>query len=105
MSRSPSGLSPEQRFERPRPPRGPPTEVKTLRAYFGSNLGGTLIPVFCSDADTVGEFGSGCLAPRMSLPGVLHVPHLPAKRPSMGIRRQYPMLLRQPQQFGGVLGN
>ena len=40
-------------------------------------------------ADTVGEFGSGRLARRIRFPGVLHIPHLPANRPSMGIRRQY----------------
>jgi hypothetical protein len=47
-------------------------------------------------ADTVGEFGSGRLAPRIRLPGVPLLPHLPAKRPSMGIRRS----ARMPSSLG-----
>ena len=36
----------------------------------------------------------GHQTPRIRLPAVLHIPHLLARRPSMGIRRQYPLLCR-----------
>jgi hypothetical protein len=44
-------------------------------------------------ADSVGEICPVRLAPRIRLPGVLQLPQVPAKRPSMRIRQQYPAVL------------
>jgi hypothetical protein len=43
--------------------------------------------------DTVGEFVSGVRKTRIRPPSTPHLAQLPAKRPTAGIRQQYPMLL------------